>query len=419
MSDGASVEAGTPGAGIGQEGSSGVSVGNGVGNDSTGNGSPGNGNVQVEGGAASVHQVLEAAAAAEEKPERCESCGKREAHVLTTSPTHKSKAGLLIPIWLCAVCASLVPQPVVKPEVKPKKKRRRGRLSAGKNGTVAMTFAYRLGGLTARQLGQLFLLDDKGMFSKSRVPREAAAAKGAAEILARLRAEGLMKSVGIWRSHAVGERGGRIEEFYYLEGEGILWGAVGVGVVDAKGAQDAYKRHQLPRRAEHSAYRNDIFIRMLKDIGKSRRLYEGNPSEVVVSKVEDFIGESWEQYPYAVARFVNKRGAEEPRRGRTWEWLYPDGHPRFVWEDKLECAYDVEAERESWAPQGANKVDRYAAWWLRLYRQLEKASTPPVVAELQAELDEMNAYRERTAQEIKNPDLPRSEKNELVTHLTR
>lgn len=392
---------------------------------SVGNGAP---------GTASVQELLEAAAAAEAKPEKCESCGKREPHVLTTSPTHRSKAGLPIPIWLCQVCEFLIPRP--KPEPKPKKKTVRRRRSAGRYGEAVMALAYRYGGFTARQLAQLLLLEHPGRFEEARARGEekarkaikarqavgsieelrkqsgeaayyealedilaagdaaagTAAGKAAADTLRQLKHYKYMLSVGVWRRHAVGERGGRPEEYYYLDETGVLIGARKNGVVDAGDAKTAYAQHQLPLRPEHSAYRNDIYLQMLRDF-ELRRQEEGYPADTVVSGVKEMHGESWGGFPYKVGKLPEREWTARRRRKRENELLYPDGHPLLRWADGLAVGFDLEAERESWATEGANKVDRYGAFWLRIFKEAVEVAVSPDLAPLEKEVAYIRARR--------------------------
>ncbi len=337
-----------------------------------------------------------------EKPSLCENCEKREPVRLMTSPTFVGKAGLPVAVWLCEACAVMVPKPASK-----KKRPTRGRMSAGKYGSAVMAIAFRFGGFSARQLGELLLRENPGRFAKGE--REGStkrrAVKAAADALILLRRNGLMRSVGVWREHVYGERGGRIEEWYYLHGEGVLWGARTNGVVDGKEATVAYARHQLPRQAEHAAYRNDLYLRWLWDFEAKRRreveagTLEENAKHVVVSGVADFSGESWEGYPYPVGYLKTKKGKEVPKRGRTHEWLYPDGHPILKWADGLECAFEIEAERESWAAQAATKVDRFAAYWLRLYRQMEEEWREPKRRPIEEEIARVEARRKQLYEE--------------------
>ncbi len=332
-----------------------------------------------------------------EKPERCESCERRPATVKTTIPGHVSKLGLPLPVWLCAECVQLIPrtEPVVAQPKKKKRERVVGRMSCGKYGPAVMKLAYRFGGFSARQLGELLLLEDPSQFARSKGEPSRAARVAAAETLNLLRKNRLAKSVGIWRRHAVGERDGRIEAFYYLSGEGILWGAWENGVMDKEDALTHYGYHQLPRASEHAAYRNDVYLLMLKDFAEDRRrraargTLEEDAASVVVSGVEDFNGESYAGSPYAVADAEPKKGKwrETPqRRGRKTYWLYPDGHPRIAWADGLECYFEMEAERESETAEGADKVDRYAAHWLRVYKQMEDDWREPKIRALEEDI---------------------------------
>ncbi len=386
MSDGASVEVGgSPGNGSSQEK---------VESSSVGNDAP---------GTVSVQAILEAAAAAENKPKVCGSCEERPPSVLTTLPGYVSKAGIPIPIWLCQVCVELIPENRVP---RKKSKKRSGRLSAGKFGKAVMGLAYRYGGFTASQLGEMLLRQNPSRFARSRTTPEKAAFASARDTLLLLRENRLMDSVGIWREHAVGERGGRIEEFYHLSPKGVYWGASENDVVDGTEAKEAYQRHQLPKEAEHAAYRNDIYLWMLRDFEVERRLHDDDEemlaryaSEVVVSTLKDFTGESDERYPYRVGALKNAGGAslgkEKPLRGRTSEWLYPDGHPRIVWADGFVGEFEVEAERESKAVKAARKVDRYGAYWLRLYKEMEEAWREPQLRPLEEELAGVEAKRKQ------------------------
>ena len=347
-------------------------------------------------------------------PPLCRNCGEHEPDGVVLSPA-KGRDGAPKLAWFCGWCREALEYTAMErerlaaeraAELKRKNKRRtRGRTSAGKHGAQIMGLAYRLGGFTARQLGELLLLESPERFEVRRAKAElevelerlgadeerasaaevervgqaaayASAKQAAADALSLLRHNKLMRSTGVMRKHAVGERTGRLEEYYHLEeGEGVLWGASRNGVVDQEEAIVAYNRHQLPRRAEHSAYRNDVYIRMLKDFALRQREAapgaEVDEAGVVLSELGDVNGESWQGFPHQVGRFQPNLRKAKPRRGRDYEWLYPDGHPTFRWADGLECAFDVEAERESWGPEGAAKVDRYGAYWLRVYRELE------------------------------------------------
>ncbi len=431
-------------------------------------GSVGNGSVgrepsqEVLEAARGVREVLAAAAASEDKPERCESCGKREPEVLTTTPTHKSRAGLPLPIWLCAVCEALVPRP--KPQAKPKKKTDRRRRSAGRYGEAVMALAYKYGGFTAEQLGQLMLLENPERFEAQRKrgeekvrkeikAREAspvesieelgtssegesayyaavedidsagkaaagtAAFKAAADTLRQLKKNKYMLSIGVWRRHAVGERGGRPEEFYYLDEPGVLLGARKNGVVDAVDAKTAYAQHQLPLRPEHSAYRNDIFIRMLQDFDLRRIEERGDPTDTVESGVADFWGESWKGHPYKVGKLPEREWSTKRRRKRENELLYPDGHPALKWADGLTVGFDFESERESWATEGANKVDRYGAFWLRIFKEAVEVAVSPDLEPLEKELAWIRERRKHLTAIHTNKEEPRARREEAIDEL--
>ncbi len=384
--------------------------------------SVGNGNVQVENGAAGIQEILGAAAAAEKKPEVCGSCEQRPPSVLTTIPTYVSKAGIPIPIWLCSVCHELIPENRA-PKKKPKK--RVGRVSAGRYGKAVMGLAYRFGGFSARQLGEMLLRENPRRFDKSRTTPEKAAFAAARDSLLLLKQNRLMDSVGIWREHVAGERGGRIEEFYHLSPKGVHWGASQNDVVDSKEAAEAYQRHQLPKEAEHAAYRNDIYLWMLRDFEVERSVYGGDEemiqryaSEVVVSTLSDFSGESDERYPYLVGRFQNRRvSVGTALRGRTVERLYPDGRARIVWADDFVGEFDFEAERESKAKKAAGKVDRYGAYWLRLYKEMEDEAHAPRVRPLEEEGAAIEEERARLKALMESGTLPFNERERVQARL--
>lgn len=364
-----------------------------------------------------------------------------------------------MPIWLCRVCESLVPRP--KPEAKPKKKTDRRRRSAGRYGEAVMALAFRYGGFTAGQLGQLMLLENPGRFEAQRErgeekAREAikarqavgsidelrkpsgeaayyealedidtagkaaagtAAFKAAADTLRQLKRYKYMLSAGVWRRHAVGERGGRPEEFYYLDETGVLIGARKNGVVDAGDALTAYAQHQLPLRPEHSAYRNDIFIRMLQDFELRRQEEREDPSDTVVSGVKEMHGESWQGYPYKVGKLPEREWSTRRRRKRENELLYPDGHPELKWADGLAVGFDLEAERESWATEGANKVDRYGAFWLRIFKEAVEVAVSPDLAPLQEELAWILERRKHLTAIHTNKEEPRERREEAIAEL--
>ncbi len=364
-----------------------------------------------------------AAAAEEETPQKCESCGKREPEVLTTTPTHRSPVGLPLPVWLCGLCVSLIPQPKAE---KKKPKKRRGRVSAGRYGKAVMGLAYRFGGFSARQLGEMLLRQNPRRFEKSKATPERAAFASARDTLLLLRENRLMDSVGVWREHAVGERGGRIEEFYYLSPKGVHWGASQNDVVDSTEAKEAYSRHQLPKESEHAAYRNDIFLWMVRDFELERDVYGGDEeqiqryaSEVVVSTLTDFSGESDERYPYLVGRFQNRRiSPGTALRGRTVERLFPDGRVRVLWADDFVGEFDFEAERESKAKLAARKVDRYAAYWLRLYKEMEAEAHAPRVRPLEEQAARIEEERARLMPLRMGEGIPKEIRTRAMTRLT-
>ena len=348
--------------------------------------------------------------ALKQKPSLCENCEENEPAVLASSPTLLGKAGLPLDVWLCGWCAAKVPR-----QAKKRRRKTKGRLAAGRYGTTVMRLAFRYGGFTARQLAEFLLLESPRRFyrdlgvhtstdvaqgdEEARARALKSATKAAYKHLAHLRGQGLVRSVDVWREHFYGERDGRAEDLYHLEGRGILWAAALEGVGNDQEALKAYERHQLPKEPEHAAYRNDVYLRMLRDIAVERGFEEragsGDPGYVVLSGTGDFSGESDPSYPYQVGPYRNKKGEESPRRGRTHEWLYPDGRAVFGWADGLECAFDVEAERTSGAVKGAQKLDRYGAYWLRLYKLHEERLKEPERAPLARKLAGMEAERKK------------------------
>ncbi len=387
----------------------------------------GNGNVRVENGAAGIPAILGAAAAAEKKPEVCGSCEQRPPSVLTTLPGYVSKAGIPIPIWLCSVCLELIPEPENRAPRKKPKKKQVGRVSTGKYGKAVMRLAYRFGGFSARQLGEFLLRQNPRRFAKSRTTPERAAFIAARDTLRLLKANRLMDSVGIWREHAVGERGGRIEEFYHLSPKGIHWGAAVNDVVDSKEAIEAYKRHQLPKEPEHSAYRNDIYLWMLRDFELERSVYYGGDekmeqryaSEIVVSTLKDFSGESDERYPYIVSRFQNRRVSPGTAlQGRRYEKLFPDGRARIEWMDGFVGEFDMEAERESKVKKAAGKVDRYGAYWLKLYKDVEAEAHAPRVRPLEERATRIEEERARLLPLQTGEGVPKEIRRRAITRLT-
>ncbi len=353
----------------------------------------------------------------------CGSCEARPPSVLTTLPGYVSKAGIPIPIWLCSVCLELIPEPLAAPRKKPRK--RVGRVSAGRYGKAVMGLAYRFGGFTASQLGEMLLRENPSRFARSKATPERAAFASARDTLLLLRENRLMDSVGVWREHAVGERGGRIEEFYYLSPKGVQWGASQNDVVDSTEAKEAYERHQLPKEAEHAAYRNDIYLWMLRDFELERSLHDDEEmrkryaSEVVVSNLADFSGESDEQYPYIVGAFKNRRASPGTAlRGRTVERLFPDGRARVIWADEFEGEFDFEAERESKARKAAGKVDRYGAYWLRLYREMEDEAHAPRVRPLEEQAARIEEERARLKPLQTGEGVPKEIRRRAITRLT-
>ncbi len=378
-------------------------------------------------------------------PELCKNCGEHPPVGVVVSPT-PGEEGAPRAVWMCGWCKGLLAEAAAErerlaaakatAEKRKRKRATRGRMSAGKHGAAIMALAFRFGGFSARQLAGFLLLQDPERFGGQWLAGEAraraelvaelgsleeledeerreayreverrgdeaafgAARQAAADALSSLRKNKLMLPVGVWRAHVYGERGGRPEEFYYLSEQGRLWGAGPNGVADEDEARVAYSFHQLPKEAEHAAYRNDIYLRMFKDFEFRRRLSEGSgapvdQASVVVSGIEDFNGESWEGFPYQVGRFQPRKGKAKPRRGREYEWLYPDGHPLLRWADELAVAFDLEAERTSGARKGAEKVDRYGAYWSRLYKLLEEEAHAPALRPLEEEASDIEERR--------------------------
>ncbi len=371
-------------------------------------------------------QLLAALVAKVEKetkpPEACSNCGEHPPVGVVVSPV-VGRLGVPRAVWVCSFCRSFLEvekerreqEEATAAEAEARKRRRKkkptaGRLGKGLYGAGVMSLAYKFGGFTSRQLGEFLLLEDPRRFAGSRTTPERAAVKSAGESLSLLRRNGLMKSVGIRRVHVFGERRGKDEEFYHLHGEGIRWGAEQNGVMDRTEAHTSYKRHLIPFRAEHSAYRNDIYLQMLRDFQKGREFEEGqgtlaeNAHRVVVSGVEDFIGESYADYPHAVARLEVKKASKKnvPRPGRTWETLTPDGRPRVVWADELACSFDVEAERESGISEAANKVDRFCGYWLRLYKIHEDEWREPQIRAVEEQIAELDERREEIEVDLGN-----------------
>ena len=337
------------------------------------------------------------------KPSLCENCVRREP-VEAVMGVKRGALGIDVEVWLCGPCvrAWREAQEVAAREAKRRRKPKptKGRIATGRYGTAIMTWAYRWGGFTARQLGELLLMEYPGRFRSKPGDAGERAYAAAREALTLLRHNKLMGSLGIRREYAEGERQGRVEEFYRLHGAGVIWGASRNGVTDAEEARKTYKRHQLPSRSEHSGYRNGIFLRWIRD---TRVLHaeavageevERRADEVVVPAdggyTEEFYGETYGGFPLRVAKFVDATGKEKPRKGESWELLYPDGRARFVWADGLEGEFCLEAELESKTRESSKKVDKYAAHWLRLYKEMEREAhaeeRQPIADELEAVL---------------------------------
>ena len=344
-------------------------------------------------------------AAGEDKPRLCENCEKREP-VEAVMGVKQGALGIDVEVWLCGTCAGVWRAAQEEAEREAKKKRKakpkKGRIATGRYGTTILTWFYRWGGMTARQLGELLLMEFPGRFLSKPGDAGERAYQAAREALTLLRHNKLLGSLGIRREYAVGERQGRVEEYYHLSGAGVIWGASRNGVTDAEEARKAYKLHQLPHTPEHSAYRNGIFLRWLRD---TRVLHaeavaggevERRADEVVVPEpgvgaTEAFFGETFGRFPLLVARFLDEHGRETTRRGHKWEKLHPDGRARFVWADGLVGEFCLEAELESKTREASKKVDRYGAYWLRLYKEMEReahaAERQPIAEELEGVLE--------------------------------
>lgn len=302
-----------------------------------------------------------------QKPELCENCSVREPEELMNAGSKMGAAGIPVAVWLCSECVAAIPTPS-----KPKRRKTTRRTPIGRYGKDLMRIMYRVGGGTAKQLGAFLSRERPEVFGTRKDPL-ASAIKVAQEELPSLRKAGLLKSLGVWREHAVGQRTtGRPEEFYFLVGEGIAWGGSQNGVTDRAEAAESYKFHQLPLRPEHAAYRNDIYLRLLED---------SEHKNDVELDVGDLWGESWSDYPYAVGKYAEPTEGSEmtakKARRRRFEWLYPDGRLALTFEGVLVSGFDVEAERESGAREAARKMDRYAGYWSRLYEAREKAGQAP------------------------------------------
>ncbi len=173
----------------------------------------------------------------------------------------------------------------------------------------------------------------------------------------------------------------------------------------------------MPLRPEHSAYRNDIFIRMLQDFELRRQEEREDPSDTVVSGVKEMHGESWQGYPYKVGKLPEREWSTRRRRKRENELLYPDGHPELKWADGLAVGFDLEAERESWATEGANKVDRYGAFWLRIFKEAVEVAVSPDLAPLQEELAWILERRKHLTAIHTNKEEPRERREEAIAEL--
>lgn len=302
-----------------------------------------------------------------QKPELCENCAVREPEELVAAGSKMGAAGIPVAVWLCSECVAAIPAPS-----KPKRRKTTRRTPIGRYGKDLMRIMYRVGGGTANQLGAFLSRERPEVFGSRKDPL-ASSIKVAQEELPSLRKAGLLKSLGVWREHAVGPRTtGRPEELYYLVGEGIAWGGSQNGVTDRAEAVESYKYHQLPLRPEHAAYRNDIYLRMLED---------SEHANDVEMRVGDLWGESFSDYPYPVGRYAEpSEGSEmtaKRARRRRFEWLYPDGRVGITFDGVLVSGFDVEAERESGAREAARKMDRYAGYWARLYEAREKEGQAP------------------------------------------
>ncbi|MDP9437237.1 MAG: hypothetical protein M3P49_00575, partial [Actinomycetota bacterium] len=172
--------------------------------------------------------------------------------------------------------------------------------------------------------------------------------------------------------------GGR-ENFYYLSPKrnyaAAVQGALQVEVEDEAKARAAYKRCQIPGRAEHAVLRNDYLIRLLQD---AERINAKAGVEVARVPLEEMWGESCPDFPLLGARILTDPAGEPlPDKGfRRYEWIAPDGRFVVEWEASERqwaspCSYDIELER--WTRTGAKgkgvlkKIEARAGWMRREY----------------------------------------------------
>lgn len=284
------------------------------------------------------------------------------------------------------------------------RRRERDRIEYSRYRDDALEFAYRFGGFTARQLSELLELRYPELVGdgESKTSPSLRASYRAIESLKRSK---LVKKVAVRRDH-LAEADARVtpEDFVYLSpaygSRAVVWAASLCGVEQADEARDGYKRHQLPRRPEHASWRTDLILLLLRAAGDAG----------VEAPVAEAFGESYPGYPYWIKKpLVDKAGEPLPERknGRSYyDPAIPDASVEIYG-----TRYDLEVERwirtgyvETGRKKGKKgvvpKIERHAAYWLRLYKLAEGLLVRTWIKQRAAELKAAKSERKVTKPEV-------------------
>ncbi len=291
-------------------------------------------------------------------------------------------------------------------DVKKRKPRRReaDRIEYNRYRDDALEFAYRFGGGTTRQLAEWILLkhpEDEELRAEGRA-KVSPSLRAAYKTIESMKRSKLVKKVAVVRGHLDGFEGRAArEDFFYLSpangGHAAAWAGSICGVTKARQAREGYRRHQLPSRPEHAAWRTDLLLLLLRSVQE----------DGVEAPVEEAFGESHPGYPYWVQKPAkDKAGEDLPERKNArayYDPVIPDGTVSIYG-----TRFDVEVER--WTRTGSasgkgkgvvSKVERHAAYWLRVCERAEEASVREWSADMKAAYGdkrpwktEVDAYRE-------------------------
>lgn len=228
--------------------------------------------------------------------------------------------------------------------------------SIGAHGELALTWMYRLGGMTIWQFARLACISYD-------------AAWRALSKLEKVKLAVAIENPAAW------QRGGpgRVGKFFYLVGPGVPYGAHLNGVSNERRGRRAYKRCQMPGLNSHAVMRNEFLLLLLEAAD------EGYP-ELVVPK-ETWWSEAFPGFPLVGAAWAPDAGRANAKFRHelvdpdgTFELYLPEDPSDERWEEGWHgaspevgrgCRYLLEVEPGIRTSEVVSKLRRLCGVWLR------------------------------------------------------